>query len=777
MSLFNRMFAASRFPPSWRDTLVTFVPKAGTVKFRPISLTSTLCKTFERLVQKRLEFLAENSSWIPANQFGFRRGRSSLDCVSCVVTDVLQGFGRAEGTLALALDLKGAFNAVLPGVLVRRLAGLGVPGRIVNFVNFLTTKRVLYFSATDYSLRTCGAGVLQGGVLSPLLFNLHLRGINEVLPADVKASMYADDLLLYTRKADPHLALVHLEETVGLLTPWLRELGLSISIPKCQLCFFTRARSGLHNIVMEVDGCEIRCQDSLKYLGVVLDARLTWTPHIKYIAGKAMRAIGVLRALSRVSWGVSPSLLLTVLTLVRAYPEWDSPLFAGACETALRILDRSQYEALRVALGYMRSTPIAVFLSEASEPPLGLRRYLLGGRFFLRNASHRDGPLIPKLSLLSERTRSGRSRIRPTKCGLLLAYEGVRCLLDMCFHTIRPLYFDYLWTELTIPVSLDFEIGREVRGAEDPALEFDGLVVTRYPDSVRVFGDASRDDSTEVLGVGFCVLSLGYRFGIHLMGFTSVLSAELYAIFCALKYIFRMGLPSAVVFSDSLHALYHLRDGLFSSRVSPYVFKILHLLSLIRERGCVVGFVWIPAHSGISGNEQADCVARMASRLPFTVHCGVPLTDLYSALDRDFRYWCCSHWPYARSAFGRSEYFNRVTFKTPRPWFAGFRFPRDYISLVTRLRSPHICTVSYFIRMGLDLDAGCSCGAELKSLAHLINECPILSEGRPRFFRFLAECFPGRPPEQTDLGDLIFEPDPEAVGELGRFLRSGDLVI
>ena len=79
--------------------------------------------------------------------------------------------------------------------------------------------------------------------------------------------------------------------------------------------------------------------------------------------------------------------------------------------------------------------------------------------------------------------------------------------------------------------------------------------------------------------------------------------------------------------------------------------------------------------------------------------------------------------------------------------------------------------------MGWDIDVGCGCGAVLKSLAGLIGECPILSESRPRFFRFLAERFPGKPPEQVDLGDLIFDPDPEAVGELGRFLRSGDLVI
>ena len=75
LSLFNHMFSVSRFPPSWGDTSVSFVPRAGTDKFRPISLTSTFCKTFERLIQKRLEFLAESNSWMPRCQFGFRRGR------------------------------------------------------------------------------------------------------------------------------------------------------------------------------------------------------------------------------------------------------------------------------------------------------------------------------------------------------------------------------------------------------------------------------------------------------------------------------------------------------------------------------------------------------------------------------------------------------------------------------------------------------------------------------------------------------------------------------
>ena len=57
--LFKCMFRDSLFPESWRDSRVVFILKTGTGKFRPISLTPTLCKLFERLVQRRVEHLAE----------------------------------------------------------------------------------------------------------------------------------------------------------------------------------------------------------------------------------------------------------------------------------------------------------------------------------------------------------------------------------------------------------------------------------------------------------------------------------------------------------------------------------------------------------------------------------------------------------------------------------------------------------------------------------------------------------------------------------------------
>ena len=198
LALFNRIFRDSLLPKSWRDSMVVFIPKAVSGKFRPISLTPTLCKLYKRLVQRRMEHLAEFGDWILPNQYGFRRGRSSLDCVAAVVCDFLSGFGSGESSYALALDLKGAFNTVLPAELHWQLCDLRLPGRLLNFIEFLTAKRYLSFSLTGPSPRVCGVGVPQGGVLSPILFNLHLRLLNRFLPIDMRAAMYADDLCYST---------------------------------------------------------------------------------------------------------------------------------------------------------------------------------------------------------------------------------------------------------------------------------------------------------------------------------------------------------------------------------------------------------------------------------------------------------------------------------------------------------------------------------------------------------------------------------------------------
>ena len=81
---------------------------------------------------------------------------------------------------------------------------------------------------------------------------------------------------------------------------------------------------------------DLPCLSGIKYLGVILDRRLTRAPHVRMIAERAIRSVNVIRMLSRVSWGVTLSLLLIAYrNLVRFTLKWGSPLFSSACRGTL----------------------------------------------------------------------------------------------------------------------------------------------------------------------------------------------------------------------------------------------------------------------------------------------------------------------------------------------------------------------------------------------------------------------------------------------------------
>ena len=778
LDLFNAMFRSSSYPSSWRDTYVIFIPKLGGRGYRPISLTSSVCKLFERLVQRRLEHQAELLNWIPNFQFVFRRGRSAMDAVAMVTTDILQGFGCGESVVAVSVDIKGAFNSVLPDVLSDQLGLLGVSSEICNFIAYITARRELCFSADGSGSRTCGVGVPQGGVLSPILFNIYTSRIIDVLPLGIRYAMYADDLFLYTRGRSIAAARDMLAGALSLVIPWLRTLGFDISIGKCQFAVFSRLRCSLSELVLTVEGHDLPCLAGIKYLGVVLDRRLTWAPHIRMLAHKAMKSVNIIRVLARISWGATPSLLLTAYrNLVRSTLEWGSPLFSSASGGTLRLLDRVQYSALRAVLGCMKSTPIPILLSEAGEPPLWLRGHLLNNRFIIRNFYWRGNPLIPKLELLVRRFSSSR-RFRSLRSSLMVTYQGLRDVLGMVARSVRPGYFDWPWRTVALPVDIDLEMGQLFKNSENPGRACLEYLGQNYSEYAAIYTDGSVEPGSGRAGCGFYVERDDFRNGLSLQLFTSVLSVELFAILKAVQYAGRVGLSRVLVLTDSWRVLTSLRDCTAASVGSYLVYKIAYELAGLRDSGGGVEFMWVPGHVGIVGNEVADRVAGVARELPYDIRFGLPFCDLYDPIGRDYDSWVRLLWPY--TGFGGAScvrYFNRVAFKSDRPWFSRVRAPRRSICLITRLRTGHVCTGDHFRRMGWDLKAGCSCGAPLCDLVHVLHACPLLAESRPGFYAFLSERFPDRRPEEIPIEDLVFDPGPAVVGALAGHLERTDRVL
>ena len=154
------------------------------------------------------------------------------------------------------------------------------------------------FSADGSGSRTCGVGVPQGGVLSPILFIIYISRIIDILPFGFRYAMNADDLFLYTRGRVIESARDELSGALGLVIPWLRALGFEICIGKRQFSVFSRSRVKISGLALSVEGHDLPCRSGIKYRGVILDRRLTWAPHVRMIAERAIRSINVIRILS-----------------------------------------------------------------------------------------------------------------------------------------------------------------------------------------------------------------------------------------------------------------------------------------------------------------------------------------------------------------------------------------------------------------------------------------------------------------------------------------------
>ncbi|GFW70388.1 probable RNA-directed DNA polymerase from transposon X-element [Trichonephila clavipes] len=113
--LFNRVWKEHCFPSSWREAIVIPILKPGKVatdplSYRPIALTSCFCKTFERMVNTRLVYVLEKEKCISPLQSGFRKGRSTLDNLVFLESQIRDAFVRRNHLVSLFFDIEKAYD-------------------------------------------------------------------------------------------------------------------------------------------------------------------------------------------------------------------------------------------------------------------------------------------------------------------------------------------------------------------------------------------------------------------------------------------------------------------------------------------------------------------------------------------------------------------------------------------------------------------------------------------------------------------------------------------
>jgi len=197
LALMNHIWQEGRLPSTWKHALVVPILKPGkdaskAGSYRPIALTSVLCKIMERMVTDRLVYKLEKKGWFTSVQKGFHRGRSTMDAVTSLDSDIKKAMVNREVLLAVFIDIEKAYDMLWKEGLVIKLYEAGVRGRMINWIqDILKNRRIQVRVANAFSAGTdIDNGTPQGSVISPVLFNIMINDIFEEIGIGFGKSLY-----------------------------------------------------------------------------------------------------------------------------------------------------------------------------------------------------------------------------------------------------------------------------------------------------------------------------------------------------------------------------------------------------------------------------------------------------------------------------------------------------------------------------------------------------------------------------------------------------------
>ena len=141
----NLTWKQGKLPQEWKTANIKFLRKQGKTNYyspssyRPISLTSVMCKITERIVLNRLAAFVEGMKIIDEKQEGFRKKHSTAYCLLRFIQHTIDRFNKGEITLACLIDLEKAYDSIWREGLLVKLHHLGIKGRtwkwIKDFLN------------------------------------------------------------------------------------------------------------------------------------------------------------------------------------------------------------------------------------------------------------------------------------------------------------------------------------------------------------------------------------------------------------------------------------------------------------------------------------------------------------------------------------------------------------------------------------------------------------------------------------------------------------------
>ena len=246
----------------------------------------------------RLYAFMEENNILFENQFGFKKQNSAVHALIQITEQIRSTIENGKCGCGIFIDLKKAFDTVNHAILLRKMEH-GIRGMALQwFKSYLTDRtQYVYLNGHASALKEISCGIHQGSVSGPLLFLIYINDLPNISEI-FKLYFFADDTSIYYEADNLKKLEWIINKELKWLNHWLNVNRLSLNISKTNFVIFHPFNKPMKNyITLKIN--KIGEEKYVKYLGLLIDATLSWDSHIDNLSKKITRSLGVMFKIRR----------------------------------------------------------------------------------------------------------------------------------------------------------------------------------------------------------------------------------------------------------------------------------------------------------------------------------------------------------------------------------------------------------------------------------------------------------------------------------------------
>ena len=301
--IINKSILKDNFPDLMQIGKITPIYKSGKTNsrlnkkdHRPVSVLPAFSKVPERYVLNKM--LVHVNTILSDKISAYRKGYSSQHVLLKLTEEWRKHLDNNQIVGAVLMDLSKAFDCIPHELLIAKLSAYGFDTKTLKFfLSYLKgRKQSVNIKGTLSTCMDVLAGVPQGSILGPVIFNIFLNDITTIFE---KCSLnnFADDNTLDAHASSVTELVNSLEKDSQNAIDWFKINHMIANPDKFKAIIINKQGKDTCGIELNINGDKIYTQKEVELLGISIDFQLSFTPHISKICKMAANQLNSIKRL------------------------------------------------------------------------------------------------------------------------------------------------------------------------------------------------------------------------------------------------------------------------------------------------------------------------------------------------------------------------------------------------------------------------------------------------------------------------------------------------